>query len=295
MTVDWDAYRSMLEVVRNGSLDAAARAQGLAVPTLRRRIHRLEDAWGLSLFSSGPGRMAATPAALRLSGLVEEMSQLAARRPVGAVAATLAVTHLFAAFFLPAVLRRFDSALPGKRVSVVTATWDDVAFAKDADVKLMLHPTQEMLASCRSYCVGRVELGLFASRTYLERRGTPKSTDELAGHRRIGSTIQPVNEWFGDVLGLADWSAGFDYQTNWLPALLSALDRGVGIAVGPASVLGDRRKVVRVLPHVKYEMDLWVLRDKREDSDPEVDAVIALICDELRKSCNRHEATYEVS
>ena len=50
MEANWQWYRSFLSVLEEGSLSAAARAQGVTQPTMGRRIRALEEATGQTLF-----------------------------------------------------------------------------------------------------------------------------------------------------------------------------------------------------------------------------------------------------
>ena len=62
----WDLYRSMLAVVRDGSLSGAARSLGLTQPTLARHIEQLETALNATLFTRSPRGLQPTETALAL-------------------------------------------------------------------------------------------------------------------------------------------------------------------------------------------------------------------------------------
>ncbi|HEX7761333.1 MAG TPA: LysR family transcriptional regulator, partial [Caulobacteraceae bacterium] len=58
---DWDLYRTFLAVVDAGSLSGAARALGIAQPTVGRHIESLEAALGGDpLFTRSPGGLRPT-------------------------------------------------------------------------------------------------------------------------------------------------------------------------------------------------------------------------------------------
>ena len=50
VTFDWNRARAFLVTAEEGSLSAAARALGLAQPTLGRQVSALEDELGIVLF-----------------------------------------------------------------------------------------------------------------------------------------------------------------------------------------------------------------------------------------------------
>src|ERR1700677_5298706 len=74
----WDLYRSLLAVLRQGSLSAAARDLDLTQPTLGRHIAEIEEALGVSLFVRSQSGLAPTEAALLLTPHAEAMEGAAA-------------------------------------------------------------------------------------------------------------------------------------------------------------------------------------------------------------------------
>src|ERR1700748_965061 len=71
-------YCSLLGVLREGSLSGAARALGVAQPTVGRHIAALEKSLGLALFTRSPTGLLATEAALTLRAHAEVMESTAA-------------------------------------------------------------------------------------------------------------------------------------------------------------------------------------------------------------------------
>ena len=67
--IGWDLYRSLLGVLQEGSLSAAARALGITQPTVGRHVAALERAFGAPLFVRSP------------TGLVAHRSGALAARP----------------------------------------------------------------------------------------------------------------------------------------------------------------------------------------------------------------------
>ncbi|MBV9693463.1 MAG: LysR family transcriptional regulator, partial [Alphaproteobacteria bacterium] len=75
---DWDLYRSLLGVLREGSLSAAARELGLTQPTLGRHIDELERMLGRRLFTRSRHGLSPTRAALALLPHAEAMEAASA-------------------------------------------------------------------------------------------------------------------------------------------------------------------------------------------------------------------------
>ncbi len=76
--IGWELYRSFLSVLAEGSLSGAARALGVAQPTVGRHVAALEKALGLALFTRSQVGLLPTQAALSLRSYAEAMRSTAA-------------------------------------------------------------------------------------------------------------------------------------------------------------------------------------------------------------------------
>src|SRR4051812_44950388 len=76
--IGWELYRSFLGVLQEGSLSGAARALGVAQPTVGRHVAALEKALGIALFTRSQLGLLPTEAALELRAHAEAMSASAA-------------------------------------------------------------------------------------------------------------------------------------------------------------------------------------------------------------------------
>ena len=73
--LDWDNVRVFLGVLRASSLRQAAEDLGVSHPTVRRRLDALEETLGLQLFDRRPDGLHATPAAIELQALAEDVER----------------------------------------------------------------------------------------------------------------------------------------------------------------------------------------------------------------------------
>ncbi|MCC7272390.1 MAG: LysR family transcriptional regulator, partial [Alphaproteobacteria bacterium] len=82
---DWDGWRAVLLMARQGTLASAAAALGVDPTTAARRLRRLEEAVGLRLFERQGTRLRPTAACLGLLPRIEtaETELLAAERSFG--------------------------------------------------------------------------------------------------------------------------------------------------------------------------------------------------------------------
>src|ERR1700694_450292 len=77
-TISWELYRSFLGVFTEGSLSGAARALGVAQPTIGRHITALETTLGLVLFTRSQAGLRPPDAVLMMRFPAEAMQSTAA-------------------------------------------------------------------------------------------------------------------------------------------------------------------------------------------------------------------------
>jgi len=124
---DWEHYRTFLGVLEHASLSAAARALGLAQPTVGRHVAALEKSLGLSLFTRSPSGLLPTEAALELRRHAEAMRSHAAalRRTAagsgGSIAGSVRVSasEVVGIEVLPPILARLQAEHPRLAVELV--------------------------------------------------------------------------------------------------------------------------------------------------------------------------------
>lgn len=75
MQVNWDDMRTVLALVRAGTLAGAAEALGVTYTTVARRVHRAEDMLGQVLFERHPEGYLATAEAHSMAAAAEQMEQ----------------------------------------------------------------------------------------------------------------------------------------------------------------------------------------------------------------------------
>lgn len=120
MNVAWDDLRTVLMLVRHGSLAGAAQALGVNYTTVARRVRRAEGDLGQALFERLSDGYSPTPAALLLAehaGEMEQAEHSLMRHLQGAETAlsgmlTITAPQLLIANFLAPVIDQFNRAHP---------------------------------------------------------------------------------------------------------------------------------------------------------------------------------------
>jgi DNA-binding transcriptional LysR family regulator len=261
----WDLYRSFLAVLREGSLSGAARALGVAQPTVGRHVEALEQALGLPLFTRSVQGLAPTEAAEDLRPHAEALAAGAAallRAASGARAGsrgTVRVTasEVVGAEVLPPVLAALREAHPALVVELVLTNRTEDLLRRDADIAVrMVRPVQEALVARR---IGRITLGLHAHPRYLERCGRPDSLEALRDHALIGFDRESAFIRGLRAEGVPLHRRLFALRTDSDLAQLAAIRAGFGIGVCQVALARRAPVLERLLPEaLAIGLDTWL-------------------------------------
>ncbi|AKJ29406.1 LysR family transcriptional regulator [Caldimonas brevitalea] len=263
--ISWELYRSFLGVLKEGSLSGAARALAVAQPTVGRHIATLETSLGLTLFTRSQTGFTPTEAALALQPYADAMysTAQALRRTAESqgegVKGTVRVTasEVIGVEVLPPLVARLQAQHAQLRIELVLTNRVQNLLRREADIAVrMAQPDQGQLVA-RS--VGRVELGLYAQRSYLERHGTPRSMAELTQHRLIGFDEETP---FLRAAGKA-WPAwrreAFAVRCDSDLAQLAMVRSGGGIGACQVALARRDPGLVRVLAaKLSLSLDTWL-------------------------------------
>ena len=243
---DWSLYRTFLAAVEEHSLSGAARRLGLTQPTVACHIDALEEAVGANLFLRSQRGLIPTEMALDFKPYAETLASTAAALlrtasgRAGEVCGTVRVSASegVGVEHLAPILARLRRRHPSLVMELVLSNAVDDLLQREADIALrIVEPTQEALIVQR---LPPIALGLHAHRSYLERRGTPTSVQDLAGHDLIG----------------------FDRETP-------AIRAGFGTGICQMSVARRDSDLVHVLADgVSINLGLWVVTHENQSVHP---------------------------
>lgn len=262
---DWQLYRSFLAVMQEGSLSGAARMLGMTQPSLGRHIRELEDALGVSLFARSPQGLAATDLAHELIPHAQAMASASdalrraatTRQDVIAGVVRVTASEVIGAEVLPPILAAFRQQHPGIVIELSLTNQAEDLLRRDADIAVrMLRPVQGALVARH---VGKIALGFFAHKRYIEANGRPKTLADLDGHALIGydhetpyvRKMRPAN--------LPYTRERFALRTDNDLAALAAMRAGYGIGICQAPIARRDPDMVQLLPDFTLDMDAWVV------------------------------------
>jgi DNA-binding transcriptional LysR family regulator len=262
----WELYRSFLAVMREGSLSAAARALGMTQPSLGRHMRELESALGVVLFARSSQGLTPTELAQELLPHAQAMAAASAalRRSASAEreeisgAVRISASDVMGAEVLPSILTDFRERYPDIVIELSLSNQPADVLRRDVDIAIrMMQPTQKALVARH---IGKVVLGLFAHRRYLDAYGCPKTLADLAGHALIGFDTETPFIRRMRPAGLPYTREHFAWRTNSDLAALAALRAGFGIAVAQVNLARRDPQLVHLLPtELSLSMDTWVV------------------------------------
>jgi DNA-binding transcriptional LysR family regulator len=262
----WELYRSFLAVMREGSLSGAARALGMTQPSLGRHMRELEAALGAALFARSPQGLLPTELARELVPHAQAMAsasaalQRTASAGRGEVSGTVRLTasEVIATEVLPPMLVDFRERHPGIVIELAPSNQAADLLRRDADIAIrMLQPTQDALIARH---VGRVELGMFAHKRYLESHGHPQALAELSGHALIGFDTETPYIRRLRPEGLPYAREHFALRTDSDLAALAAIRAGFGIGIMQVNLARRDAALIRLFPaELSLALETWVV------------------------------------
>lgn len=287
-TLDWDGQRAFLAVLREGSLSGAARVLGVAQPTVRRRLEALEEAMGAALFTRSPLGLTPTEVGRTLGPHAEAMASAAEAfaRASSARSRTLSGTvritasEVMGTEVLPGLLSGLRRAHPELRFELALTNKNEDLLRQEADLAIrMTRPQQDALLARRA---GSVKLGFFASQSYVDRHGKPRTVDELDRFSLIGPDKQVADLRFMRDAGIDPKSLGVRLDSH--VAQLRCIREGLGIGLCQVPLARRGEPLVAVLAdRLVTKLDMWVVMHEDQRKVPHLKATFDHLLVELER------------
>jgi DNA-binding transcriptional LysR family regulator len=197
----------------------------------------------------------------------------------------IAASEVVGVEVLPPILAALRARHPGLVLELVASDAVEDLLRRDADIAVrMVAPRQEALLARR---LGTIALGLHAHRTYLDRRGTPASPDELAGHDLIGfgsetHSIRAMRARTPAAFARFLHPAAFALRADSTLAQLAAIRAGFGIGICQVPLAVSNPGLLRVLPDFGLELPTWLVMHEDLKSSLRCRVVFDALADGLR-------------
>lgn len=243
-------------VVETSSFSAAARKLSLPKSSVSRGVARLEAELGTQLLHRTTRHVAASTAgqalyeraAPLLAGLRDAVGSLPEREelPSGELRITAPVD--MGATFLPGLLSRFMARYPGVKLDVRLTNAVIDLVAEGVDIALRASSGKLADSSMVVRRLSPIEVQLFASPTYLAKRGTPRAIEDMEHHdwvlhrgmkTLLPKTLKIVPRVLGDDMFFTRELIKAGGGIGFLPSFLAQPDLGTGL-------------LVRVMPKLTY-------------------------------------------
>lgn len=253
-----DAMRLFLRVADAGSFSRAASDLELGQPTVSRRIQDLEESLGTTLFQRTTRALSLTEAGTRFykraTDILTEFDEAEAEArgfehaPVGLL--RISCSHSFARRVVAPAAASFLAAWPNIRVDLISDDSITDLVAEGVDIAFRLGELRD--SSLMAKKVGEAAQVVWASQSYLDRRGTPKHPSELSDHHAVVFRHTRQTTW--DLRrGNEHFDARVDgpFRASSGETLLEAAAGGLGLFLAPAWLASEctgEIRLVRVLP-----------------------------------------------
>jgi len=285
---DWNRARAFLVTAEEGSLSAAARALGMAQPTLGRQVSALEQELGVALFERVGRGLTLTPSGLELMDHVRAMGEAAARMSLSASGKAQAIegtvsisaSEVDAAFRLPSIVTKLRQIAPGIDVEIVATNSESDLRRREADIAIRNYrPTQPNLVARK---IRDIHGRIYASRSYLDSIGNPSTAEaffgaDFIGFNRSGEFIAAMTR-FGLILTQANFPVvSQSHLVQW-----SHVKQGLGIGIMAADIGDAEPDVVQVLPDLDpIVIPVWLVTHRDVHTSRRVRLVYDLMAKQL--------------
>ena len=265
-TIDWSDLQVFLAVVSAGQLTRAGTQLGINGTTVARRIRRLEQSIGSTLFEQTREGQILTEAGERLLTHVESMAGAAAAlEPVAANGGRglsgilrISVSEGFGSWFLARHAPDFARRHPDLTLDLVANSGFLSLSKREADMAVMLSRPRAGPVIARK--LSDYTLQLYAAPEYLAERGEPVRPQDLAsGHRLIGYIpdliYAPELRYLDEIQpGLAP-----HIRSSSINAQHKLIAAGAGIGVLPSFIGKADADLHTILPDHRIVRSFWLV------------------------------------
>ena len=262
----WDEIRTAYQVARLGTVSGAAEVLGVHHATVIRHIDALEKRLGSKLFQRHARGYTPTEAGQELLKVAqtteEQFSQLVSRiKGHGdTVAGELVVTAItgISALLTP-IFAAFQEAHPAVSIRFIS---DMRVFRLDygeAHVAIRAGGAPQEPDNVVLPLV-RMQMGLYASASYVQRHGKPDGIADFAHHRFVGPDTAAIRarfyRWMHDNVP----HDAMTFRNNDPTANLDAIRGGLGIGFLPSRAAREDGGLVEIMPPLpEWDSPLWIV------------------------------------
>ena len=264
--IDWEGAHLFLELARHRSFRATAESVGLSFNAVRRRFTAFEKSLGVALITRHQDGIRLTPEGEVTLAAVHQMEQgafalvRACEKTNSSLTGTvkLAVTEGLGTFWLSPYLVEFQRANPKLMLDVRCEMHSADVLRLETDISVQLtRPTAKDLLVMK---LGRMHLVFFASQSYLDTYGIPKSVSDLKNHRFVlQADDRPVaRQWYDELFPGLRPESFVSLRTNVSSQNYWSIVKGAGVGALPTYVHAIGAPLVPLDLGVHLPIDIWM-------------------------------------
>lgn len=284
VTFDWNRARAFLVTAEEGTLSAAARALGVAQPTLGRQVTALEEELGVTLFDRVGRRLTLTPSGEALLAHVRGMGEAAARLSLAAtgqsetVEGTVTVTasNAYAAKLLPPVVAALRREAPGIALRINATDGLADLRRREADIAIRnTRPTDEDLIARK---LGDDRATVYGTPDYIARVGPFDGPADMGRAEFLGFTDNAQYIGALNRAGFALTEAHFPIRTESHLVHWELARQGLGLAVMSVAIGDADPGMRRAAPWFEpLPFPVWLVSHREVQTSARVRLVFDLI------------------
>ncbi|MBX2796211.1 MAG: LysR family transcriptional regulator [Myxococcales bacterium] len=285
---DWNRARAFLVTAEEGSFSAAARALGMAQPTIGRQVAALEQELGVLLFERVGASLELTEAGLGLVEHVRVMADAANRVSLSAtgqatsIEGTVCITasELVTAFLLAGPLVELRVQHPSIEIELVASNQVRDLQRREADIAIRnVAPTRPDLIARN---VGARRARAYASPAYVARVGDPGTPEGLENAELFGFADKNVMIEVLAGLGVALTPDNFSIVVDNHLVQWELTKAGLGICFAMEEVGDAEPRVQRVLTELPpLPVPMWLTAHRELRTSRRIRVVFDLLAQAL--------------
>lgn len=200
--------------------------------------------------------------------------------PTGTV--RISASQTSSCYLLPPILKKLREREPGIAIELVASNQISDLLRREADIAVRLvKPEQDSLIA---RCLGKVTIGIYAHREYLQGRPIPESLPDLLQHNMIGFDSNGNIILGFKMFGVEIDKNAFQMRTDDHIALLHAIKAGMGVGFTATYVGRKEPDLLRLLPDLPITpMPVWLTVHREVRHNPRIRKVYDFLVDEITK------------
>ncbi|TLP61439.1 LysR family transcriptional regulator [Parasedimentitalea maritima] len=289
---NWDEVRTAYQVARMGTVSGAAEVLGVHHATVIRHIDAIEARLGVKLFQRHARGYTATESGadlLRVAQATDDQFNQLVGRLKGQgddVSGELVVTSLasFAHVLVP-VLKKFQDMHPGLIIRYLTGDRLFRLEYGEAHVAIRAGSAPDQPDNVVQPFVPQ-QVGLYATKAYVEQYGTLKGLEDFGNHKFIGTDDETPRAPFSRWLKEHAPNEAIAFRCTNTVTMQEAVLAGVGIGFMSVWEAARHPEIVQMMDHLsEWEGRLWLVTHVDLHRTTKVQSFLTFLKDNAKDWC----------